>query len=145
MSYVIRTIDESAMADQTATSVVADASHGYPCRRCLTDARVGESVILASADPFRTDSAYRSRSPIYLHSNSCPSADGSTTLPPIAFERPQSARAYDENAMMVDAGLAEGSELESLIEQFLANPDVSYVHVHNARPGCFSFRVERAA
>jgi hypothetical protein len=142
VSYVIRTIDESA--DLTAaTSVVADATPGYPCRRCLTDARVGEPLILASADPFRTDSAYRGRSPIYLHSDGCPSADGSTTLPPIVFERPQAVRAYDADAMMLDAEIAEGSELENIVNHFLANPDVSYLHVHNALPGCFNFRIER--
>lgn len=144
MSYVIRTIDESTIADlDVATHLVADAYPSFPCRRCLTDAQVGEALLLTSADPFETDSAYRSRSPIYLHADGCPGADYSTTLPPIVFQRLQAVRAYDAGAMMLSAELAEGSELEDLITGLLANPDVSYLHVHNALPGCFNFRVER--
>lgn len=144
MSYVIRTIDRSAIADLSAvTYLVADATPGYPCRRCLTEARVGDKLVLASADPFRTDSAYRCRSPIFLHVDDCPSADGSTTLPPIVFERSQSVRAYDADAMMLRATLVEGGELEDTINDLLAIHDVSYLHVHNALPGCFNFRVER--
>ena len=30
-----------------------------------------------------------------------------------------------------------------LIERLFANPDVDYIHVHNARRGCYSGRVDR--
>jgi hypothetical protein len=31
-----------------------------------------------------------------------------------------------------------------MFERFLANPQTSYLHVHNARRGCYAARVERA-
>jgi len=46
--------------------------------------------------------------------------------------------------MMVDADVTEGEVLEALLERLFANPKVSYVHVHNARRGCYAARVERA-
>ena len=55
-----------------------------------------------------------------------------------------SVRAYDHRDWMVDAEVKEGRELESLIDRFLADPKVRYLHVHNARPGCYACRVDRA-
>jgi hypothetical protein len=40
--------------------------------------------------------------------------------------------------------VSPGSELEALIERFLAEPRVAYLHVHNARRGCYACRVDRA-
>ena len=43
-----------------------------------------------------------------------------------------------------DADVAEGRELESVVARLFADASVSYVHVHNARPGCYSCRIDRA-
>lgn len=53
-------------------------------------------------------------------------------------------RAYDAADEMVDAEVVDGSEAESLIERYLARNDVSYLHIHFARRGCFACRVDRA-
>lgn len=44
----------------------------------------------------------------------------------------------------MDAEVKEGMELESLIDRFLTDPKVRYLHVHNARPGCYACRIDRA-
>ena len=44
---------------------------------------------------------------------------------------------------IVDAEVAPGTELETLIERFFADPRVAYLHVHNARRGCYACRVDR--
>jgi hypothetical protein len=54
-----------------------------------------------------------------------------------------SVRAYDAAHSMLDAEVAPGTELESLIERFFASPSVAYLHVHNARRGCYACRVDR--
>jgi hypothetical protein len=54
-----------------------------------------------------------------------------------------SLRAFSEEGMMVDADVVEGLVIEPLIERMLANPEVSYIHVHNARQGCYSGRIDR--
>ncbi|GAO53489.1 hypothetical protein NMD1_00495 [Novosphingobium sp. MD-1] len=55
-----------------------------------------------------------------------------------------SLRAFDASGEMIDADLAEGEALAPLIERFLANPDVAYLHAHYAKYGCYAARIERA-
>ena len=54
-----------------------------------------------------------------------------------------SVRAYDATDTIVDAEVASGTELETLIGRFFADPRVAYLHVHNARRGCYACRVDR--
>jgi hypothetical protein len=46
--------------------------------------------------------------------------------------------------MMIDADVVEGRAAAALFERFLENPAASYLHVHNAKRGCYAARVERA-
>lgn len=39
---------------------------------------------------------------------------------------------------------AEGRELPAIVARMFADPEVGYIHAHNAKPGCFSCRIERA-
>ena len=55
-----------------------------------------------------------------------------------------SIRAYDADAMMVDAEVTKGSELEDTVGRLLADERVRYLHIHNAIPGCYNCRVVRA-
>ena len=59
-------------------------------------------------------------------------------------DRLLSIRAYDEAAMMVGAEVVSGSDLGSTIRDLFTNESVSYLHIHNARPGCYNCRVVRA-
>ena len=65
-------------------------------------------------------------------------------VPDLLRTRLLSVRAYDANDMMVEADVVDGLDLENLLQRFLDNVAVSYVHVHFARPGCFACRVDRA-
>jgi hypothetical protein len=126
--------------DPHALRVVADAPHAYPCRRCLQDAAPGEALLLLGYDPFTGRSPYSGPGPIYVHAHDCEpfDADG---IPEQLTRRLLSVRAYDEQHMLVDAEVVEGVELESVAERLLAGS--AYVHVHNARPGCFAARIDR--
>nr|WP_243405034.1 DUF1203 domain-containing protein [Pelagivirga sediminicola] len=53
-------------------------------------------------------------------------------------------RAFDAAHMMVDAEILEGAEMEPLVREWLARPEISYIQVHNAKRGCYSGRIERA-
>ena len=55
-----------------------------------------------------------------------------------------SVRAFDAAGTMLDADLAEGSNLEAIIARFLGLPQVEYLHAHFARRGCYAARIERA-
>lgn len=54
-----------------------------------------------------------------------------------------SVRAFDAGNMMTDADVVEGTELEPLIARMFADQTVDYIHVPNAKRGCFAARVDR--
>jgi Protein of unknown function (DUF1203) len=60
------------------------------------------------------------------------------------MRRLSSVRAYDAAGFLIVADVVPGGELEALVQRFLEEREVDYVHVHNARPGCFAFRIDRA-
>lgn len=123
---------------------VADQHPGYPCRQCLRDAAIGEELVLVSHDPFTVDSPYRSASPIFLHRGSCTPPADLTELPTQLTGRQLTVRAFDEQALMIDAALVDGDELDATLRRFLADPACDHVHVHNATRGCWAVRVDRA-
>jgi hypothetical protein len=55
-----------------------------------------------------------------------------------------SVRGFDEKGMMIDADVVDGRAIEPSIERLLANGTISYLHLHNAKPGCYAARVDRA-
>ena len=55
-----------------------------------------------------------------------------------------SVRAFDRDAMMTNAEVIEGNALEPLIGAMFADPDIAFLHVHNAKRGCFAARVDRS-
>jgi hypothetical protein len=54
-----------------------------------------------------------------------------------------SVRAYDHKDWMIEAEVVPGTELEVLIQRYFTNPDVAYLHVHNAKRGCYACRIDR--
>jgi len=123
---------------------VADADPGYPCRQCLRDAAVGEELILVSHDPFTVDSPYRSASPIFLHREPCQPPTDLRTLPAQLTGRQLSVRAFDADAMMIDAAVVAGTDLADTLDRFLTDDACDHIHVHNATRGCWATRVDRA-
>jgi hypothetical protein len=65
-------------------------------------------------------------------------------IPAMFRHRQLSIRAYDAAAMMVGAEVVKGSELEAVIQRLFAIESVSYLHIHNAQPGCYNCHVVRA-
>lgn len=124
---------------------VAEQHPGYPCRQCLRDAEVGEELVLVSYDPFTSDSPYRSASPIFLHRRPCAPPADTTTIPPQLSGRQLSVRAFDAAAMMIDAAIIAGTELDDTLRRFLGDAATDHVHVHNASRGCWAVRVDRTA
>jgi hypothetical protein len=45
---------------------------------------------------------------------------------------------------MAACELVDGKVAQAAIERLLADPQVAYIHVHFAAPGCYAARVERA-
>jgi hypothetical protein len=149
VTYRLRPIDPVA-ADRLraggpdAPVFVADAQPGYPCRQCLRDAAVGEELVLVSHDPFTVDSPFRSASPIFLHRIPCAPPGDLRALPAQLTGRQLSVRAFDADAMMIDAAVIAGTDLAVTLERFFDLTACDHVHVHNASRGCWATRVDRA-
>lgn len=65
-------------------------------------------------------------------------------VPPSIALRLLSVRAFDAAGMMIDADIVEGKMLEPLLQRLFDHPRAAYLHLHNARPGCFAARVDRS-
>ncbi|MBV8225677.1 MAG: DUF1203 domain-containing protein [Verrucomicrobia bacterium] len=55
-----------------------------------------------------------------------------------------SMRAYDHKDMLVAAEVIETVEVDQSIQRLFNDTRVAYIHVHNARPGCYACRIDRA-
>lgn len=122
-------------------TIVVDEPDAYPCRRCLTDALPGERVRLLSYDPFTGDSPYRHPGPIFVHDSECERDDDA--VPAQLTRRQLSLRSFDAQHLMRSGEVVEGTLLLERATQLLVDPDIAYIHVHNAGPGCFAARVDR--
>lgn len=137
------------MADQElaahgARRLLADEHPGYLCRVSFVDAALGESVILT---PFRhhdVASPYQSLGPIFVREAATTAMPEVNEVPPMLRHRLLSVRAYDANAMMKAASVVEGRMLEESVREYFADGSITYLHLHNARPGCFNCLVRRA-
>jgi Protein of unknown function (DUF1203) len=58
--------------------------------------------------------------------------------------RLMSVRAYDDAGQMADATVCDGSDAASAIQTMFSNNRVAYIHLHNAKRGCFSCLVNRS-
>ena len=128
-----------------ARTLVVDEANAYPCRRCLRDARPGETVVLLSYDPFDSDAEtpYRQPGPIFVHAEPC-AFEPSEALPGQLTGRLLSVRAFDGGHLMLEGVVVDGTELREIAQRLLGDDDIAYLHVHNAAPGCFAARIERA-
>ena len=135
--------DDDALVAQGAKRYVADTESGFPCRVSLIDAAPGERVILLTFKHQPARSPYHGAGPIFVRENAKDTSLEPNQVPELLRTRLLSVRAYDANDMMVEADVVDGSDLENLLQRFLDNVAVSYVHVHFARPGCFACRVDR--
>ena len=134
-------LSDDELAAQGAVRRTADGP--YPCRVSLTDASLGDELILMNYEHHAVDSPYRMRFAIYVRKGE-ETYDKVDEVPQQLRTRTLAARAFDADGMMVGRELVEGSRLEGAIERLFANPRAAYLHVHFAAPGCYAARVERA-
>jgi hypothetical protein len=137
-------LDDAALARRGMRRMVADAKPGFPCRVSLEDAEPGERLILLPFEHHDADSPYRASGPIFVREEAGDAFDRVGQVPPVLRGRLLSLRAYDEAGLMVDADIVAGDDVELAIERFFARDDVSYLHVHNAKRGCYACRIDRA-
>ncbi|OCR26063.1 hypothetical protein AFK24_05790 [Pseudomonas syringae] len=137
------------LPDQELTSrgikrYIVDSKPGFPDRIEMKDAELGQSVLLLNHVCQPANTPYRASHAIFIREGATRTYDVVDRVPEAMRIRLLSLRAYAADGMMLDADVAEGTAIEPIITRMFDNPDVSYIHVHNAKRGCYSGRIDRA-
>lgn len=122
---------------------IADGDRA-PCRITLEDGRPGQSVLLLNYEHQSAASPYRSTCAIYVNEAATETKRLRDELPRVFLGRPLALRAFDAHGFLVGAELTDYEQVRGGIERQLANPETAYLHVHNAVPGCYAARIDRA-
>ncbi len=137
-------LSDSELAAQGAVRKTAEnRTPGYPCRVGLTDSREGDDLILLNYEHHRVDSPYRMRFAIYVRRGE-ETYDRIDEVPEQLRLRQLAVRAFDSDGMMRGFELIDGHYVELAIERLFAAPEVDYLHIHFAAPGCYAARAVRA-
>jgi len=126
-----------------AVKMIVDEYPGFPCRVSLEDAEIGEEVILLPYLHHKTNSPYQSSGPIFVRKIAKTAIYDLNEIPKMFNHRLLSLRGYDKNAIMKDASVIEGTNLKAQILKTFENNEIHYIHIHNAKPGCYNCLVER--
>lgn len=154
MPFQISALEKSSFADLFALSgeelarrdalrVTADKKPGYPCRVSLEDAEPGEELLLLNYEHLNVGTPYRSRYAIYVRAGVDSAKLQQNEVPNLFRSRILSLRGFSANGMLVATDLTEGPGLEMKIEAMLKNEEVSFIHLHYAKAGCYAARVDR--
>ena len=136
-------MSDAELAALGGRRVVADAPVGFPCRVSLEDAAVGDDLLLLPFEHLAARSPYRASGPVYVRARVRRAVLEPGVVPPYVTRRLMSVRAYDASDMMVAGEVCEGADVHATLERLMADDAVAFVHLHNAKRGCFSCRVER--
>ena len=121
----------------------ADEDFGFPCRISLEDAPVGAELLLLPYEHHAAGSPYRASGPIFVRRGAVRRELEPGELPPYVTRRLISLRAYDRAAMMIEASVLDGTAVGDALDDLFADRAVAYVHLHNAKRGCYSCRASR--
>jgi hypothetical protein len=137
-------LSDAELGEHHIVRHTADHTPGFPCRVSMRDAEVGETLLLLNYEHLDVATPYQSSYAIYVRENAEEARIAVNEVPEVLRRRLLSLRAFDKQGMLLDADVVDGREVETLIERMLADRNVEYIHVHNAKPGCFAARIDRA-
>jgi hypothetical protein len=135
---------DSALAKVHVRRVVAREKPGFPCRVSLADAEIGEELLLLPYEHQPANSPYRASGPIFVRRGAQQALIEPGIIPDYVRDRLISVRAYDATHLMADAAVCEGRDVAPVIRAMFNSDQVEYIHLHNAKRGCFSCAVQRA-
>ena len=110
----------------------------------LVDASVGETLLLLNYVHHDVASPYRASHAIFVREGASPATPAAGETPEVLARRLLSVRAYDETGDMVAAEVVDGRRAGVAFARLLDDRRTAFLHAHNAAPGCFAARVDRA-
>lgn len=137
-------LTDQELASRGIRRCIVDSKPGFPDRIEMKDAELGQSVLLLNhvCQPAKTP--YRASHAIFIREWATQAYDAVDQVPESMRIRLLSLRAFTDDGMLLDADVADGTAIEPVVNRMFANPKVSYIHVHNAKQGCYSGRIDRA-
>lgn len=137
-------LSDSALSKINMRRVVAESKPGYPCRVSLTDAEIGDELLLLPFEHQPASSPYKASGPIFVRKAAVQANIEPGVVPDYVSSRLISLRAYDQAHLMADAMVCAGHDTAAAIQKMFSIDKVAYIHLHNANRGCFSCTVNRA-
>ena len=123
---------------------IVDRHPGFPDRIEMKDAQPGQSVLLLNHVSQPAKTPYRASHAIFIREWATLAYDAVDEVPESMRIRLLSLRAFTDDGMMLDADIADGVAMETVVIRMFANPEVGCIHVHNAKQGCYSGRIDQA-
>ncbi|MEP3345206.1 MAG: DUF1203 domain-containing protein [Litoreibacter sp.] len=137
-------LSDAELANKNACRQIVQSKPGTPCRVSMADAEVGETVILLNYAHQPEQSPYKATHAIFVREGAPQAKLPVGVVPEVLRFRVISLRLFDSDHMMIDADVLQGDVLADAIATAFENDQVSYAHLHNAKPGCFAASVTRA-
>lgn len=137
-------LSDAELAAQEIVGSIADSHPAFPCRVSLEDAAVGDGLLLLHYLHHPVGSPYRASGPIYIRRGQARRVLAPGVVPDYVARRSISVRAYDSEHMMRAAHVSEGTGVAGVLEQLFTDLAAAYIHLHNAKQGCFSCLARRA-
>jgi hypothetical protein len=137
-------LPDEALAARGVRRYTVDAKPGFPDRVEVRDLEPGETALLLNYTHQPADTPYKSSHAVFVREGAQQAFEAVDQVPQAIRGRQISLRAFNQAGEMVDADLVDGCEIEPLIERLFANPEVSYLHAHYAKRGCYAARIDRA-
>ena len=114
-----------------------------PCRACLEQFKVGqEERLLFTYRPAGGDGTLGAPGPVFIHASPCRQYRG-TGFPLGLRSLPLLIEARVGGNRIPAARSVFGTEVDAVLEELFANPQVDYLHVRHGESGCHIARVDR--
>jgi len=91
-----------------------------------------------------SNTPYKASHAVFIRKNAVQATPNVNEVPQVPASRLLSVRGFDGTHFMRTADVVEGTALGDVIETMFGGDEIAYIHVHNAKPGCFAAKVTRA-
>lgn len=120
------------------------ATESAPCRHCLRLITAGvDHEILFTYDRFAGVESLPLPGPVFVHAEPCQRYPEDAGFPEELRASPRTLEAFARGRRLLAQEYVTDGNMEKVIEQFFARPDVDYIHVNSTTAGCYTFRIER--
>ena len=136
-------LSDEELAKRNACRQIVTSKPGTPCRVSMTDAEVGETVILLNYEHQPEQSPFKAAHAIFVRESATQAQLSVDEVPEVLRSRIVSLRLFDQDHMMIDADVLDGEGLADAIKAAFEDDAVAYAHLHNAKQGCFAAAVTR--